>query len=209
MQPERSKGSWASIAGSWSIGFLRSRHRSATDLIAIDPKTSFSIFLELLQPGMVVVCPFLFLLFFLFWGWFLSCRMRDLLMTRCREGKHNKGLTTYVAGTLDRSVHKGNEGSLAGMPSAHCPDTPYLRLQLRTAPVPDRRQVDIQWEVIEDEHHPGRQVVAQPERDPQDWVRRPGWPGQLEQRQHARAPQQPCAGPLPPSSEPSTLCGSP
>ena len=120
-----------------------------------------------------------------------------------------QGRATYVVDTLDRPGRKESEGSSRAGTSVHCSDRPFPQQGLHTGPALDRRQADSQSAAVGDGHCQHRWEAEESATDQERREHPPGWPEQPEQRRCARALQQPCARSPPPSSVPSTPCGSP
>lgn len=99
--------------------------------------------------------------------------------------------------------------SFEDTPSAHYAGTSSPHLA-HTGLEPVRRRACIRLVGAGAEHRQHMPVVEQQRplvRDPWEAEARPGWP-ELPGQPHARAPRQPCGGPLPPSCGLSTLYGS-
>lgn len=113
---------------------------------------------------------------------------------------------------LGRSAGMESAGSLAGMPSAHCPGTPCQVLPgHRTAVVPGHPPIGTQSGAAEVAPRQGTVQAGAAAMDRQGLPCRLGWlelPARLEPLL-AHVPPPPCAGLLLPSYAPSTACGFP
>lgn len=119
-----------------------------------------------------------------------------------------KGLTTYVADTLDRPAHKASGGSLEGIPLARCPGRPSHQHQRRIDQGPGLQQAGSRSGVVGVGHRQDTKEADRPVKGLRRLKHQSGFEPR-RRRQRVRAPQRPCVGLPPPSCGPSTPCEFP